>query len=405
MNAIYNRDKPFVTIGTCGHVDNGKTTTTSVISLYLNKVAPSLNPDYRAFDTIDKAPEEKKRGITINTAFLNYQTEKRQYGHVDCPGHADYVKNMITGATQMDGAILVISSPHGLGVQDKEHIRLANTIGIKKMVVFMNKCDMVEDKELLELAAMEVLEFLTEQGYSEDTPFIYGSALKAQQDLDNGILSGSQSEYGIDKIKELMDTVDEWIEQPIKDAEGPLLLPVEDTFSIPGRGTAVAGRIKRGTVRKGDEIKIVNFGKEIATTVTSIESFNKSMDYAEANENPALLLRGVERSEVERGMYVVHKNFAAKQFKEAEVELYLLKDTEGGRKKPVFNNFEPQAFVSTANVTVTFNLMDGDMIMPGNSSNVKIKFHKPMYLEVGIRLSFREGGQTIANGIITKVNA
>ncbi|MBR6230681.1 MAG: elongation factor Tu [Lachnospiraceae bacterium] len=392
--AKFERTKPHCNIGTIGHVDHGKTTLTAAITKTL-KERLGLG-EAVAFDNIDKAPEERERGITISTAHVEYETKKRHYAHVDCPGHADYVKNMITGAAQMDGAILVVAATDGVMAQTKEHILLSRQVGVPYIVVFMNKCDMVDDAELLELVDMEIRDLLNEYEFpGDDTPIIQGSALKALED--------PSGEWG-DKILELMDAVDEWIPDPQRDVDKPFLMPVEDVFTITGRGTVATGRVERGTLHLNDPVEIVGLQDEPrATVVTGIEMFRKLLDEAQAGDNIGALLRGVNRTEVQRGQVIVkpgsvhcHTKFTA--------QVYVLKKDEGGRHTPFFNNYRPQFYFRTTDVTGVVNLPDGvEMCMPGDNIEMTIELIHPIAMEQGLTFAIREGGRTVGSGRVATI--
>ena len=379
----FDRSKPHVNIGTIGHVDHGKTTLTAAISA---RLAGKYGNEKVDFANIDKAPEERERGITINTAHIEYSTEKRHYAHVDCPGHADYVKNMITGAAQMDGAILVIAATDGPMAQTREHILLARQVGVPRMVVFMNKCDMVDDAELLDLVEMEIRELLTEYGYDGDnTPIIRGSALKA--------LEGDE-EWG-KKIDELMDAVDNWIETPVRDTDKPFLMPIEDVFTITGRGTVVTGRVERGQLKLNDEVEIVGIKDTKKTVVTGIEMFRKQLDYAEAGDNAGVLLRGISREEVERGQ-VLAKPGSVTPHTKFKATVYVLSKEEGGRHTPFFTNYRPQFYFRTTDVTGVIELPQGtEMVMPGDNVEFTVELIAPIAIENGTKFSIREGGRTV----------
>ena len=387
----FDRSKPHVNIGTIGHVDHGKTTLTAAISAHL---AGKNGNEKVEFSNIDKAPEERERGITINTAHIEYSTEKRHYAHVDCPGHADYVKNMITGAAQMDGAILVIAATDGPMAQTREHILLARQVGVPKMVVFMNKCDMVDDEELLDLVEMEIRELLTEYGYDGDnTPIIRGSALKA--------LEGDPA--WTPKIDELMDAVDEWIPTPERDNDKPFLMSIEDVFTITGRGTVVTGRVERGQLKLNDEVEIVGLKDTKKTVVTGIEMFRKQLDYAEAGDNAGVLLRGIDRSEVERGQ-VLAKPGTVHPHKKFEAQVYVLSKEEGGRHTPFFTNYRPQFYFRTTDVTGVVTLPEGtEMVMPGDNVTMTVELIAPIAVENGTKFSIREGGHTVGAGSVTEI--
>ncbi len=387
----FDRSKEHVNIGTIGHVDHGKTTLTAAITTVLAKVGGATAMDYAS---IDAAPEEKERGITINTAHVEYETEKRHYAHIDAPGHADYVKNMITGAAQMDGAIIVVSATDGPMPQTREHILLSRQVGIKKLMVFINKCDMVDDAEMLDLVEMEVMDLLNQYGFDGDkTPFIRGSALKALEGV---------AEYEA-KITELMKKADEYFPLPERDVEKPFLLPVEDVFTITGRGTVATGRVERGKINEGDEVEIVGIKDTKKTTITGIEMFRKLLDYAEAGDNVGLLLRGVDRTQIERGQ-VICKPGSITPHKTFEAEIYALKKEEGGRHTPFFSNYRPQIYLRTTDVTAQIELPKGvEMVMPGDNINLTVKLIAPIALELNTKFSIREGGRTVGAGTVTKI--
>ena len=387
----FDRSKPHVNIGTIGHVDHGKTTLTAAISAHL---AGKNGNEKVEFSNIDKDPEERERGITINTAHIEYSTEKRHYAHVDCPGHADYVKNMITGAAQMDGAILVIAATDGPMAQTREHILLARQVGVPKMVVFMNKCDMVDDEELLDLVEMEIRELLTEYGYDGDnTPIIRGSALKA--------LEGDPA--WTPKIDELMDAVDEWIPTPERDNDKPFLMSIEDVFTITGRGTVVTGRVERGQLKLNDEVEIVGLKDTKKTVVTGIEMFRKQLDYAEAGDNAGVLLRGIAREDVERGQ-VLAKPGSVHPHKKFKAQVYVLSKEEGGRHTPFFTNYRPQFYFRTTDVTGVITLPDGvEMVMPGDNVTITVELIAPIAVENGTKFSIREGGRTVGAGTVSEI--
>ena len=389
--AKFDRSKPHVNIGTIGHVDHGKTTLTAAISAHLAGKNGNEKVD---FANIDKAPEERERGITINTAHIEYSTEKRHYAHVDCPGHADYVKNMITGAAQMDGAILVIAATDGPMAQTREHILLARQVGVPKMVVFMNKCDMVDDEELLDLVEMEIRELLTEYGYDGDnTPIIRGSALKA--------LEGDPTWTA--KIDELMDAVDTWIPTPERDNDKPFLMSIEDVFTITGRGTVVTGRVERGQLKLNDEVEIIGLKPTMKTVVTGIEMFRKQLDYAEAGDNAGVLLRGIAREEVERGQ-VLAKPGSVHPHKKFKAQVYVLSKEEGGRHTPFFTNYRPQFYFRTTDVTGVITLPEGtEMVMPGDNVTMTVELIAPIAVENGTKFSIREGGRTVGAGSVTEI--
>jgi elongation factor Tu len=391
--AKYERTKPHVNVGTIGHIDHGKTTLTAAITYVLAKRGGATAT---AYDQIDKAPEEKERGITISTSHVEYETEKRHYAHVDCPGHADYVKNMITGAAQMDGAIIVVSAADGPMPQTREHILLARQVNVPYIVVFLNKCDMVDDEELIELVEMEVRDLLNEYNFpGDEVPVIRGSALKALEDPD--------SEWA-DAIIELMDAVDEYIPTPERDVDKPFLMPVEDVFSITGRGTVATGRVERGTLRVQDQVEIVGLTEESRTVVvTGVEMFRKLLDQAVAGDNIGALLRGVQRNEIERGQ-VLAKPGSIKPHTHFEAEVYVLTKEEGGRHTPFFNGYRPQFYFRTTDVTGTIALPEGvEMCMPGDNITMTIKLITPIAIEEGIRFAIREGGRTVGAGVVSKV--
>ena len=387
----FDRSKPHVNIGTIGHVDHGKTTLTAAITKVLADKGEAEFVDYA---NIDKAPEERERGITINTAHVEYQTEKRHYAHVDCPGHADYVKNMITGAAQMDGAILVIAATDGPMAQTREHILLARQVGVPKMVVFMNKCDMVDDEELLELVEMEIRDLLNEYGYDGDnTPIIRGSALKALE---------GDPKY-VAAIEELMNAVDEWIPTPVRDNDKPFLMSIEDVFTITGRGTVVTGRVERGQLKLNDEVEIVGIKPTQKTVVTGIEMFRKQLDFAEAGDNAGVLLRGIAREDVERGQ-VLAKPGSVTPHTKFEAEVYVLSKEEGGRHTPFFANYRPQFYFRTTDVTGVIELPQGtEMVMPGDNVTITVELIHPIAIEQGTKFSIREGGRTVGAGSVSKI--
>ena len=392
--AKFDRTKPHCNIGTIGHVDHGKTTLTAAITKVLAaRVAGNTSTD---FENIDKAPEERERGITISTAHVEYETEKRHYAHVDCPGHADYVKNMITGAAQMDGAILVVAATDGVMAQTKEHILLSRQVGVPYIVVFMNKCDMVDDPELLELVDMEIRELLNEYEFpGDDTPIIQGSALKALED--------PSSEWG-DKIMELMDAVDTWIPDPQRATDQPFLMPVEDVFTITGRGTVATGRVERGVLHLNEEVEIVGVKEEIQkTTVTGIEMFRKLLDEAQAGDNIGALLRGIKREQIERGQ-VLCKPGTIKCHKKFTAQVYVLTKDEGGRHTPFFNNYRPQFYFRTTDVTGVISLPEGtEMCMPGDNVEMTIELIHPIAMEQGLTFAIREGGRTVGSGRVATI--
>jgi len=389
----FDRSKVHVNIGTIGHVDHGKTTLTAAITKVLSEKGLAEKKDY---DSIDSAPEEKARGITINTAHVEYSTDKRHYAHVDCPGHADYVKNMITGAAQMDGAILVVSAADGPMPQTREHILLAKQVGVPYIVVFLNKCDMVDDPELLDLVEMEVRDLLTSYGFPGDTtPIIRGSALKT--------LEGDTSDMGAGSILKLMEAVDTYIPDPKRDTDHPFLMPIEDVFTISGRGTVVTGRVERGILKVGDDIEIVGLRPTQKTTCTGVEMFRKLLDQGQAGDNIGVLLRGTKREEVERGQVLAkpgtitpHTNF--------EAEVYVLTKEEGGRHTPFFNKYRPQFYFRTTDVTGTVTLKEGtEMVMPGDNTTITVELISPIAMEQGLKFAIREGGRTIGAGIVSKI--
>ncbi|MCS4484625.1 elongation factor Tu [Gleimia sp. 6138-11-ORH1] len=390
--AKFERTKPHVNIGTIGHVDHGKTTLTAAITKVLHDVYPELN-EYTPFDQVDNAPEERERGITINVSHVEYQTEERHYAHIDAPGHADYVKNMITGAAQMDGAILVVAATDGPMAQTREHVLLARQVGVPKILVALNKSDVVDDEDMLELVEEEIRELLVSQNFDEDAPIIRVSALKALE---------GDAEWGA-KIKELMDTVDSYIPTPERDLDKPFLMPIEDVFTITGRGTVVTGRAERGTLNINSEVEILGIREPQKTTVTGIEMFHKQMDYAQAGENCGLLLRGTKRDEVERGQVVAvpgsitpHTDFKG--------QVYILKKEEGGRHKPFFSNYRPQFYFRTTDVTGIIELPEGrEMVMPGDTTEITVQLIQPIAMEAGLGFAIREGGRTVGSGRVTEI--
>ncbi|HLD50812.1 translation elongation factor Tu [candidate division WWE3 bacterium RIFOXYC1_FULL_40_10] len=391
--ADFIRNKPHVNIGTIGHVDHGKTTLTSAITKVLSEVGGG---EYVAFENIDKAPEERERGITINITHVEYQTEKRHYAHIDAPGHADYIKNMITGAAQMDGAILVVSAPDGPMPQTREHILLAKQVNVPSIVVFMNKVDMVQDKEILDLVELEVRELLTKYGFpGDEIPIIKGSALKALEGDEDAKKS----------IIELMAKVDEYIPTPVRDLEKPFLMPIEDVFTISGRGTVVTGRIERGLVKINEEVEIVGIKDTKKSVVTGVEMFKKQMQEGQAGDNVGILVRGINREDVERGQ-VLAKPGSVKPHTEFDCQVYILSKEEGGRQKPFFSGYRPQFYIRTTDVTGEITLPEGvEMVMPGDDVTFKAKLITPVALEEGMRFAIREGGHTVGAGVITKVIA
>ena len=389
----FERKKPHLNIGTIGHVDHGKTTLTAAITKVLEKQGKAK---FMAYDQIDKAPEERERGVTINIAHVEYETDKRHYAHVDCPGHADYIKNMITGAAQMDGAILVVSAADGPMPQTREHILLARQVGVPAIVVYLNKADMVDDKELLDLVELEVRELLSKYKFpGDDTPIVVGSALKA--------LEGDTSELGEGSIAKLMEAVDSFIQEPVRAIDKPFIMPVEDVFTISGRGTVVTGRVERGIIKVGEEIEIVGFRATQKTVATGVEMFRKLLDEGQAGDNIGVLLRGTKREEVERGQVLAkpgsitpHTNFTA--------EAYVLTKEEGGRHTPFFNGYRPQFYFRTTDVTGVVKLPQGtEMIMPGDNINVEIELITPVAMDEGLKFAIREGGKTVGAGIVTKI--
>ncbi len=387
----FERSKPHVNIGTIGHVDHGKTTLTAAITKVLAEKGLS---ELRSFDSIDNAPEEKERGITINTAHVEYQTENRHYAHVDCPGHADYVKNMVTGAAQMDGAIIVVAATDGPMPQTREHILLARQVNVPALVVFMNKCDMVDDEEMLELVEMDMRDLLSQYDYDGDnTPVIRGSAL--------GALNG-EPEW-VEKVMELMQAVDTWIPLPPRDVDKPFLMPVEDVFSITGRGTVATGRIEAGRVKVGDEVQILGLGADRKSVVTGVEMFRKILDEGEAGDNVGLLLRGIDKNEVKRGMVICHPG-QVKPHDHFKAQVYILKKEEGGRHTPFHNNYRPQFYIRTLDVTGEIKLPEGvEMVMPGDNVEIDVKLITPVACDAGLRFAIREGGRTVGSGQITAV--
>jgi len=390
--ATFDRSKPHLNIGTIGHVDHGKTTLTAAITTVLAKAGLS---EVRSFDSIDNAPEEKERGITINTAHVEYSTANRHYAHVDCPGHADYVKNMVTGAAQMDGAILVVAATDGPMPQTREHILLGRQVGIPRLVVFMNKVDMVDDEELLELVEMEIRDLLNFYEYDGDNgPVIQGSAL--------GALNGEQK--WVDTVMELMEACDTWIEEPVREIDKPFLMPVEDVFSITGRGTVATGRIETGIANTGDPVEIIGMGAEkLTSTITGIEMFRQILNRGEAGDNAGILLRGIEKTQISRGM-VICKPGSIKPHAKFKAEVYILKKEEGGRHTPFHNNYRPQFYVRTTDVTGNIALPSGvEMVMPGDNLTITVDLIQPIALNVGLRFAIREGGRTVGAGQVTEI--
>jgi elongation factor Tu len=389
----FERKKPHLNIGTIGHVDHGKTTLTAAITKVLEKQGKAK---FMAYDQIDKAPEERERGVTINIAHVEYETDKRHYAHVDCPGHADYIKNMITGAAQMDGAILVVSAADGPMPQTREHILLARQVGVPAIVVYLNKADMVDDKELLDLVELEVRELLSKYKFpGDDTPIVVGSALKA--------LEGDTSEIGEGSITKLMDAVDSFIQEPVRAIDKPFIMPVEDVFTISGRGTVVTGRVERGIIKVGEEIEIVGFRATQKTVATGVEMFRKLLDEGQAGDNIGVLLRGTKREEVERGQ-VLAKPGSITPHTKFTAEAYVLTKEEGGRHTPFFNGYRPQFYFRTTDVTGVVKLPQGtEMIMPGDNINVEIELITPVAMDEGLKFAIREGGKTVGAGIVTKI--
>ncbi|MBR0047628.1 MAG: elongation factor Tu [Bacteroidaceae bacterium] len=386
------RTKPHVNIGTIGHVDHGKTTLTAAISKVLHEKGFG-SEEAKSFDQIDNAPEEKERGITINTAHIEYETAKRHYAHVDCPGHADYVKNMVTGAAQMDGAIIVVAATDGPMPQTREHILLARQVNVPRLVVFMNKCDMVDDEEMLELVEMDMQDLLAQYDFEAETPIIRGSALGAL----NGVKEWE------DKVMELMDACDTWIQEPVRDIDKPFLMPVEDVFSITGRGTVATGRIETGVVKVGDEVQLLGLGEDKKSVVTGVEMFRKILDQGQAGDNVGLLLRGIDKKEVKRGMVITHPGVITPH-KGFKASIYVLKKEEGGRHTPFKNHYRPQFYLRTMDCTGEISLPDGiEMVMPGDNVEIKVELIYPVAINVGLRFAIREGGRTVGSGQITEV--
>ena len=386
----FERTKPHVNIGTIGHVDHGKTTLTAAITTVLAKQGLS---EVKSFDQIDNAPEEKERGITINTAHVEYETANRHYAHVDCPGHADYVKNMVSGAAQMDGAIIVVAATDGPMPQTREHILLARQVNVPRLVVFMNKCDMVDDEEMLDLVEMEMRDLLAQYEFEDDTPFIRGSALGAL----NGVKEWE------DKVMELMDACDSWIQEPVRDIDKPFLMPVEDVFSITGRGTVATGRIETGIVKVGDEVQLLGLGEDKKSVVTGVEMFRKILDEGQAGDNVGLLLRGIDKKEVKRGMVITHPGVITPH-KGFKASIYVLKKEEGGRHTPFKNHYRPQFYLRTMDCTGEITLPEGvEMVMPGDNVEIKVELIYPVAINVGLRFAIREGGRTVGSGQVTEV--
>ncbi|MFZ4076468.1 MAG: elongation factor Tu [Legionellaceae bacterium] len=389
----FERKKPHVNVGTIGHVDHGKTTLTAAITTIMAK---EFGGEAKAYDEIDKAPEEKARGITINTAHVEYESVNRHYAHVDCPGHADYIKNMITGAAQMDGAILVVSAADGPMPQTREHILLARQVGVPHIVVFLNKADMVDDPELLELVEMEVRDLLSSYDYpGDDIPIVVGSALKA--------LNGDESDIGVPAIKKLVSVMDAYIPEPVRNIDKPFLLPIEDVFSISGRGTVVTGRVESGIVKVGEEVELVGIRDTVKTTCTGVEMFRKLLDEGRAGDNVGVLLRGTKRDDVERGQ-VLAKPGSIKPHTKFSAEVYVLSKEEGGRHTPFFNGYRPQFYFRTTDVTGTCDLPAGiEMVMPGDNVQLAVNLHSPIAMDEGLRFAIREGGRTVGAGVVAKI--
>ncbi|OCA79384.1 translation elongation factor Tu [Chryseobacterium contaminans] len=394
----FNRNKPHLNIGTIGHVDHGKTTLTAAISAVLASKGLAEKKD---FSSIDSAPEEKERGITINTAHIEYETEKRHYAHVDCPGHADYVKNMVTGAAQMDGAIVVCAATDGPMPQTREHILLCRQVNVPKIVVFMNKVDMVDDPELLELVEMELRDLLATYDFDGDnSPVIQGSALGAL----TAATEGNSDDKWFKTVEALMDAVDEWIDEPVRDTEKPFLMPIEDVFSITGRGTVATGRIESGVINTGDPVDIVGMGEEkLTSTITGVEMFRKILDRGEAGDNVGLLLRGIEKTDIKRGMVIAKKD-SVKPHKKFKASVYILSKEEGGRHTPFHNKYRPQFYVRTTDVTGEIFLPEGvEMVMPGDNLEITVELLQPIALNEGLRFAIREGGRTVGSGQVTEI--
>ena len=386
------RTKPHVNIGTIGHVDHGKTTLTAAISKVLHEKGFG-GEEAKSFDQIDNAPEEKERGITINTAHSVYETANRHYAHVDCPGHADYVKNMVTGAAQMDGAIIVVAATDGPMPQTREHILLARQVNVPRLVVFLNKCDMVDDEEMLELVEMDMQDLLAQYDFEPETPIIRGSAL--------GALNGVPQ--WVDKVMELMDACDTWIQEPVRDIDKPFLMPVEDVFSITGRGTVATGRIETGVVKVGDEVQLLGLGEDKKSVVTGVEMFRKILEVGEAGDNVGLLLRGIDKKEVKRGMVITHPGVITPH-KGFKASIYVLKKEEGGRHTPFKNHYRPQFYLRTMDCTGEISLPEGiEMVMPGDNVEIKVELIYPVAINVGLRFAIREGGRTVGSGQITEI--
>jgi len=399
MAGEFNRSKPHVNVGTIGHVDHGKTTLTAAILTVLSKAGNGYSATVKGVDDIDKAPEEKARGITISLSHSEYETPNRHYAHVDAPGHADYIKNMITGAAQMDGAILVVAASDGVMPQTREHILLARQVGVPKIIVFLNKVDQVDDKDLVDLVEEEVRDLLDKQGFDgKNTPVIRGSGLKA---LENPALGNEWS----DKVMELAKALDEYIPQPVRELDKPFLMPIEDVFSIEGRGTVVTGRIERGIIKVGEEVEIVGIKDTAKTTVTGVEMFNKSLQEGQAGDNAGVLLRGTKKEDVHRGQ-VLCKTGSVKPHTEFDSEVYILTKEEGGRHTPFFTGYKPQFYIRTTDVTGEVTLKEGvEMVMPGDTVTFKVKLVAPIAMEEQMRFAIREGGKTVGAGVVTKINA
>lgn len=390
---VYERKKPHINIGTIGHVDHGKTTLTAAITKC--QAAKGL-AEFKAFDQIDNAPEERERGITIATSHVEYETPNRHYAHVDCPGHADYVKNMITGAAQMDGAILVVSAADGAMPQTREHILLARNVGVPALVVYLNKCDMVDDTEMIDMVEEEIRDLLNKYDFPGDKiPFVRGAAVKA--------LAGEQSELGVQSIDRLMEAIDQYIPEPVRDIDKPFLMPVEGVFSISGRGTVATGRIERGKVKVGDEVEVIGFGAKMKTTVTGVEMFRKEMSEGVAGDNVGLLLRGIKKEEIERGMVIAAPN-SVTPHKKFKAEIYVLSKEEGGRHSPFFNGYRPQFYFRTTDVTGVVTLEAGrEMVMPGDNVTITVDLISPIAMEKDLRFAIREGGRTVGSGVVTAI--
>ena len=395
--AKYERTKPHVNVGTIGHIDHGKTTLTAAISKVLHEEYPDLNPEYD-FDQIDSAPEEKTRGITINIAHIEYETDKRHYAHIDAPGHADYVKNMITGAAQMDGAILVVAANDGPMAQTREHVLLAKQVGVPRILVALNKCDMVDDPEMIELVEEETRDLLEENGFDRDCPIIQTSAYGALHD------DFKDHDKWVESVKKLMDAVDEYIPTPTHDLDKPFLMPIEDIFSITGRGTVATGRIETGVIHVGDEVEIVGLGEEPKkTVVTGVEMFRKLLDQGEAGDNVGLLLRGIDKKEIKRGQ-VLAKVGMIKPYQKFQAEIYVLKKDEGGRHTPFHNHYRPQFFIRTLDITGEISLPEGvEMVMPGDNVTITVELIYPVAINEGLQFAIREGGRTVGAGQVTKL--